>query len=397
MACNLSALKMYRERQSIGYAFCVWIAMVCLPYIFGLAHLSYHKRHAHANERQLCVALVQTGLLPSEKVLLPQHSAHFIPPGVQWQKILDYLSENPPVRRDLIVLPEAVVPLHADYPIYPFESVRQLFVQKLGAIAQSYFPPLEQPFAKLQQGYGGEKPYVSNLFWAQTLANAFGSQVLIGLDHFDPQNKRYFNSAFLVSPYPGIIERYDKRMLLPLAEYLPFEWLRRFTQSYGICDFFSKGEKTALLGSGLRIGVCICYEETFSEAMRRTLAVESDLLVNLTNDNYYPHSLLPEQHFTHARLRAVENGRPLLRSCNTGVTAVIDSLGRVVARFGCKEEEFKRGVLDCTFSAYKYRTLYSLWGDAAIIGISFGCLGFFSIRPMLKNNIRSQKIKSYLN
>ena len=150
------------------------------------------------------------------------------------------------------------------------------------------------------------------------------------------------------------------------------------------------------MGSGLRIGVCICYEETFSEAMRRTLAVESDLLVNLTNDNYYPHSLLPEQHFTHARLRAVENGRPLLRSCNTGVTAVIDSLGRVVARFGCKEEEFKRGVLDCTFSAYKYRTLYSLWGDAAIIGISFGCLCFFSIRNMLKNNIKSQKIKSYL-
>ena len=91
------------------------------------------------------------------------------------------------------------------------------------------------------------------------------------------------------------------------------------------------------------------------------------MLVNLTNDNYYPYSSLPEQHFAHARLRTVENGRPLLRSCNTGVTAAIDSFGRILARFGKRGEEFKSGVLECAFVPYTYKTLYSLWGDWGIV------------------------------
>ncbi|HEY2811131.1 MAG TPA: apolipoprotein N-acyltransferase [Rhabdochlamydiaceae bacterium] len=372
MASNLCALKCFREDKRF-FSLCVWITMAAFPYLFGAWHLFYHGKCVDLQKNALSIGIVQTGLLPSEKILMPRRLDSFIPIEEQWENIIGYLEERKE-KWDLLVFPEAVVPLHADLPIYPFEAVCRFFIQKKGEKAERFFPPLSFPFAQKKTVNGQEKIYATNLFWAQTLSNLYNAEILLGLDHWDRERDLFFNSAFLLSPYAQNLQRYDKRVLLPLAEYLPFEGLRSLTKSYGICDFFSKGTSTRPLksASGKSLSVSICYEETFSEAIRKTTPPESDFLVNLTNDNYYPNSLLPEQHFVHARLRTVENGRPLLRSCNTGVTAVIDSLGRVVARFGGPGEEFKRGVLACTLVPYKYSTFFSLWGDAGIIFLSFG-------------------------
>ena len=381
MLVNLWALKIWRASQNRGRNCLVWGLFAILPYLFGSLHLYYHTGRMHLTENSLSVALIQTGLLPSEKVRMSSRQENYIPPHVQWQHILESLQEKqrqdakgiiPSKKWDLIILPEAAVPKQSDHAFFPFLQARQIFSKIYGPAAAAYFPEMAHPFAEKKVLYNHENMQVSNLFWAQSIAKLYGSDIVIGLDHYEQSQNKFYNSAFFLSSKEHPVQRYDKRVLLPLAEYLPFEWMRPWTKSYGIYDFFSKGEKPCPLQGNRRMSVSICYEETFSEVIRKQCS-QSDLLINLTNDGYYPRSLLPEQHFTHARLRTVENGRPLLRSCNTGVTAVIDSLGRIIARFGKKGEEFKRGVLECAFVPYTYQTPYSFWGDAGIISICF-CL-----------------------
>jgi apolipoprotein N-acyltransferase len=369
MLVNLFGFKAFREKNLTTCG--VWLLLAGAPYLFGWIHLQLHTGHIQGNP--LHVALVQTGLLPSEKIPLPYRKDAYILPQEQWQRILSYLQSAKSPAWDLILFPEAVVPLQADTPHYSVEQILSLFP------SHAHSPPLAYPFVQNRKA--------SNLFWAKAIANSYQADVVIGLDHYDAQSEKFFNSAFLISPETSKVERYDKRILLPLAEYLPFPWLYRWTKSYGIYDFFSHGKSAAPLKGKRALSVSICYEETFSEGIRKAVRAGGDLLINLTNDNYYPHSLLPEQHFSHARLRTVENGRPLLRCCNTGVTAVIDSLGRVVARFGEKGQEFKQGVLDAHFIPYTYTTGYSLWGDAFLITLCF-CL---SIRGVFSQATSSSK------
>lgn len=368
MLVNLVALKALRERKLSVCS--LWITLAAIPYLFGWVHMRSHTGRIAGDS--LHVALVQTGLLPSEKIPLPKHQAAHIDPEVQWERITSYLQQQGSPSWDLILLPEAVVPLQADTPHYRLEQIEHLFPKERFSLV---FPFVAKRAGRL---------LATNLFWAKAIANTYQADVVLGLDHYDASQETFFNSAFLVTPGAQTVERYDKRILLPLAEYLPFQWLRRWTQSYGIYDFFSHGKNLKPLQGKHSLSVSICYEETFSQAIRTAACAGGDLLINLTNDNYYPHSLLPEQHFSHARLRTVENGRPLLRCCNTGVTAVIDSLGRIVSRFGAKGEEFKQGVLDVHFTPYKYTTLYALWGDWALIAFCFSMLIYALLSSFLR-------------
>ena len=130
---------------------------------------------------------------------------------------------------------------------------------------------------------------------------------------------------------PLASSRYEKRILLPIAEYIPFNWVKKFALKYGIADSFTPGLEAKVFQMGrVKTGVSICYEETFGNLMRANRAKGADLLINLTNDAWYPDSRLPSVHYLHGRLRAVELGIPLLRSCNTGVTCGIDALGRTI-------------------------------------------------------------------
>lgn len=363
MCVNLCFFKAARAAQSAlpwRKMAMVAVLLALAPYLFGALHLQYHRARMRDCSDVLRVVLVQTGLLPSEKVLMHGREEDYITPDEQWERILTYLQQEKAC--DLIALPEAVVPMHSDAPYCTLENARSLFAKAYGADVVRYFPKISYPFA--------ENARVSNLFWAQTLANIYGADVVLGLDHADRSEKKYYNSAFLLAPEAITVQRYDKRLLLPLAEYIPWGWMRPWTKSYGIYDFFTQGEEGRILRGKHYLNTSICYEETFSHAIKKNTDSNTDLLLNVTNDAYFPHSTLAEQHFTHARARAVENGRPLLRSCNTGVTAVVDSLGSVVARFSQKGDEFKRGALPCALVLYKYFTLFSIWGNVGIVGIS---------------------------
>lgn len=147
--------------------------------------------------------------------------------------------------------------------------------------------------------------------------------------------RRFYNAAYVVDDQGRILAAYDKAHLVPFGEYLPFAdllsrlGLRQLAKGAGA---FSAGPGAATLpiGGGLRAGILICYEIIFSGAV--TAGDRPDLLLNLTNDAWFGRTTGPYQHLDQARLRAVEEGVPVLRAANTGISAVIDAYGRILSQ-----------------------------------------------------------------
>ncbi len=345
-------------------------SLALFPYLFGYAHLAYHET-GQANSPFLSAALVQTNLLPSEKSPLKGRLHAFISPLEQWQRILRFLEEKKGDRWHLIVLPESALPFQADSMVYPLEETVKILEDAWGASPS--LPALSYPFAEKKEN----RWLVSNHFWAQAIADHYHAEVIAGLDQRDKALKKNYAAAFHILPDAEGMGRYEKRVLVPLAEYLPFEWLMPWVRSYGIAEFFTPGAEAKVFGRAIPLSLSICYEETFSDLMREGRVKGAELFVNVTNDNWFPSSRLPEQHFSLGRLRSIENGVPLLRACNTGVTASVDSLGRMVSQLDLPE-----GVLAAPVHTYHYKTLYTHWGDAGIIGL---CLIAFALFVRLKN------------
>lgn len=155
----------------------------------------------------------------------------------------------------------------------------------------------------------------------------------IGIRNATPGSaSKYYNSAALVSPQGEWSSRYDKIHLVPFGEYVPFKRIFAFagglTKEVG--DFTQGDSRAALEANGSKVGVFICYESIFPDEIRQFAANGAQVLVNISNDGWYGDSGAYAQHLKQARMRAVENARWLLRDTNTGVTAFIDPLGRVV-------------------------------------------------------------------
>lgn len=360
---NLLALKMLKRFS--WNSFRIWSAAFLLPLIFGWAHMHFHKvKMEQTTTPPLSALLVQTAIYPEKKISLGTGEA--LPPEMQWERILTLLLPYKDHVLDLIILPETVVPYGTDYPIFYSTYIQGLF--------HFFFQKGESPFVPHESDLIKR---VGNSFCAQTLANTFDAEVIIGLeDSIREAGKppEAYNAAFLFHPFSELRERYEKRILVPLAEYIPFQWCRKIASRYGIEGSFNLGEEAKIFrAKNIPLGMSICYEETFGHLMRENRIKGASLLVNLTNDVWYPRSRLPMVHFLHGRLRAVELGIPLLRACNTGVTCGVDSLGRIVKKLTPEsaKEESQAEALHLSLPLYEYPTLYTLWGNWPILIISF--------------------------
>jgi apolipoprotein N-acyltransferase len=180
---------------------------------------------------------------------------------------------------------------------------------------------------------------------------------------------RAYNSIYVVDHDGSVLSVYDKLHLVPFGEYLPFQdWMEAlgFQQLTKVQGGFIPGtvRRTMEIPNAPRVLPLICYEVIFPD----TVANQSDRpgwIVNVTNDGWFGISTGPYQHLQQARVRAIEQGLPLVRAANTGISAVIDPLGRIVARLGLGVE----GVLDSTLPAANPPTIYARVGDipAALI------------------------------
>jgi apolipoprotein N-acyltransferase len=149
----------------------------------------------------------------------------------------------------------------------------------------------------------------------------------------DPEQPDYFNSGFLLDPQGRLAARYDKRQLVMFGEYVPLaRWLPFLKYLTPIEGGFRAGTRPApfeLTSLRARTSVLICFEDAFARLAREAVEPDTDFLVNLTNDGWFGRSAAQWQHAANAVFRAVENGLPLVRCTNNGLTCWIDPQGRI--------------------------------------------------------------------
>jgi apolipoprotein N-acyltransferase len=183
----------------------------------------------------------------------------------------------------------------------------------------------------------------------------------------------YFNSIQVIDLHGALLDRYDKQHLVPFGEYLPLaEYLDRFgiTQFIHFPGGFDAGVGPRILHApGLPNAMpLICYEAVFPEeigSIFRPNDARPGFLLNVTDDAWFGVTPGPYQHFAQARLRTVEQGLPMVRAANTGISAIVDGLGRIVAQLPLGVE----GVLDGSLPAPRPATFYSRYGALTPLGI----------------------------
>src|SRR5690348_16392599 len=164
--------------------------------------------------------------------------------------------------------------------------------------------------------------------------------MIVGADDAEPRSNAisandadYFNSSFLISPDGKLVSGYKKRSLVIFGEYVPLErWLPFMKFFTPIPGGFTPGDRTAqfaLEDLEVKASPLICFEDVFPQLARECTEADTDFLVNLTNDGWFGESAEPWQHAASAVFRCVENGIPLARCCNNGLTCWIDSHGRL--------------------------------------------------------------------
>ncbi len=170
-----------------------------------------------------------------------------------------------------------------------------------------------------------------------------------------------FNSAALVAPTGAWVARYDKIHLVPFGEFIPFENLISFakTLTREIGTFARGTRRTPLEEDGVQFGTFICYESVFPNEVRQFALHGGSVFVNISNDSWFGPTGAPGQHLNMARMRAVENDRWLLRDTNSGITAVVDPYGRIVA----EAPRNQRTALQSTYSLIESTTFYTRHGD----------------------------------
>ena len=199
----------------------------------------------------------------------------------------------------------------------------------------------------------------------------------------------FLNSAFLLSPQGKILGRYDKVHLVPYGEYVPLGNMFPFIKKLvvGVGDFRSGEGYYPLAMDGHKLGVLVCYEGIFPGASRTYKKNGADLLVNITNDAWFGRTSAPYQHLSMTVFRAVENRLYLVRSANTGISAVIDPTGRIVAHTAL----FERTALRNTIKFINKETFYAVYGDV------FALLCMIILTFYIFISLRRKNVNAYRN
>jgi apolipoprotein N-acyltransferase len=288
----LSAVLMVVGRPTRRYA---WVGELCLPMLAVAVGFSLGLREMRRPEpdaRKLSVTLVQ----PS------------IPQTLIWDE-----SKDEERFRDMVRLSKLALTNRTDLLIWPESAVPRLL---------RYYPEILDPITRLARDHR---------VW-----------MIIGADDMEPkpgsvrpEDREFFNASFLISPEGKLVERYKKRNLVIFGEYIPFQrWLPFFRFFTPIEGGFTPGVAAVqfdLADLNARASPLICFEDVFSVLGCEAAANDTDFLVNLTNNGWFGESAAQWQHAVSAIFRAIENGVPLVRCSNNGLTCWVDARGVIRA------------------------------------------------------------------
>ncbi|MEJ0003093.1 MAG: apolipoprotein N-acyltransferase [Pararobbsia sp.] len=215
-------------------------------------------------------------------------------------------------------------------------------------------------------------------------ADQTNSAILFGAvgDVMTPTGPTHFtNSLYGLTPHQPVVYEYDKHHLVPFGEFVPlgFHWFIRMMH-VPLGDFDrGRAAQPAFDVQGTRIAPNICYEDIFGEEIADSLRHQSPragILVNSSNLGWFGNTIALDQHLQMSRMRAIETGRPMLRSTNTGVSAMIDASGAVAGRL----EPFTVGSLMGIVQGMDGTTPYILFGNWPVVTASLALLLVFARR-----------------
>ena len=203
-------------------------------------------------------------------------------------------------------------------------------------------------------------------------ARAEGKEVLLGVveREFRGETFTYYNSLIHLTGGGGTFRKYH---LVPFGEFIPpgFRWVLAVLK-IPLSDF-SRGAlgQPPIRAAGVSFGVMICYEDIFGEEVIAQLPA-AQVLVNVSNDAWFGKSFAAEQHLQSSQMRAIETGRPVVRSTNTGVTAAIAPDGRVTSRLPW----FTHGILTTEVTPMQGMTPYARVGNTPAVLLALALLGW---------------------
>ena len=231
--------------------------------------------------------------------------------------------------------------------------------------------------------------WITHIIWPETAATFFieedvamrsaiaavvprGGLLLTGGPRRQSVPAKLWNSLIAIDGSGLVVASYDKTHLVPFGEYIPFRKILPMDKIvHGLIDYSpGDGIKTLHLLGLPPVSVVICYEVAFpGQVMNR--ADPPAWILNVTNDAWYGETVGPHQHLAMALVRAVEEGRPLIRATNTGISAVIDAYGRTIHNLGLNTN----GVIDSRLPvAITGATLFASSGELGIFFLLFGAL-----------------------
>jgi apolipoprotein N-acyltransferase len=194
------------------------------------------------------------------------------------------------------------------------------------------------------------------------LARSVGRPMLLGSDEIDDADPpRTYNSAFMLDRGGATAAVYRKIHLVPFGEYVPFQRVLFFVGPLvEAVSAFSRGTRVTMLPvDGHMVSTAICYEVTYPALAREAVQQGSEMLTTITNDAWYGESSAAFQHFEMAAMRAIEQGRYLARSANTGISGIIDPYGRVLV----KTQVFETVAVVAEARFVQAKTVYARIGD----------------------------------
>ncbi len=268
-----------------------------------------------------------------------------------------------PIRAALI---QANIPLETKWNLAEGRKIGKRYIElsrQSGDVDLHIWPESALPFFIDQMGDGFYDAVTS-----------LGAPLLAGFLERRPRDDagfRYYNSAIL---FDNVVQIYRKRHLVPFGEYTPLEFLFApiidyFDVPMSDMSTWDRPQKSMSI-AGRAAGVSICYEDAFPRDIR-SVAEHSDFLINISEDAWFGNSLGPHQRLQMARMRSLETGRPMFRASNTGLAAMIDYRGNLVA----VSPQFEPYMLEGKLQPRNGQTPYMWLGDWPLLGILLFSLG----------------------
>lgn len=330
-------------------------------FAFLIIALHFSQVRAPEASRQIAVSVIQ-GNIPQTEKWDPEFKAQIIE---TYRKLTELAAASEP---DLIVWPEAA------WPGILNREPEQKQILDIVKAAKSHLL-IGSPFEE----------DIRNVILNEVKDQANSDPSAYGLR----MTSRIYNSAHLLDSEGKFLKRYDKIRLVPFGEFVPFAQLfnlfglERFAYSLGVGDFSAGKEfKVFELKNAARFSTLICFEDTFPSLARKFARNGAEFLTVITNDAWFGKSAAAYQHLQASQFRAIENGIPIIRAANTGVSAFIDAGGEVFDRVRDAKghDTWIAGGLTRQISLAPAHTFYSRlghWFPVACLALTLS-LGWFT-------------------